>query len=97
MEEGDELTLCGTVFKVLHTPGHTPGHIILVSDDIAFVGDVIFSGSIGRSDLPGGDGLALMNSIRKKVITLPEETVLYSGHGPATTVGQEKATNPFIR
>jgi hydroxyacylglutathione hydrolase len=77
-------------------PGHAPGHVILVGDGVALVGDVVFQGSIGRTDLPGGDMATLMRSIREQVLTLPEETVLHTGHGPDTTVGHEARTNPFI-
>lgn len=83
-------------FEVRHTPGHAPGHVILVGDGVAIVGDCVFSGSIGRTDLPGGDFQTLMASIRSSILTLPDETVLYSGHGPETTVGHERATNPFL-
>jgi glyoxylase-like metal-dependent hydrolase (beta-lactamase superfamily II) len=84
--------------RVRFTPGHAPGHVILVSEEprIALVGDVIFQGSIGRTDLPGGDLRTLMTSIRDQVLTLPEDTVLYPGHGPPTTVAHERATNPFL-
>jgi len=87
---------CG--FDVRFTPGHAPGHVILVSSekDFALVGDVVFMGSIGRTDLPGGDFQTLMRSIREEVLTLPDETVLYTGHGPATTVGHERVGNPFL-
>ena len=79
-------------------PGHAPGHVILVAPDdgVAFVGDVVFQGSIGRTDLPGGDYATLMRSIREAVLTLPDETTLYSGHGPPTTVGRERRANPFL-
>jgi hydroxyacylglutathione hydrolase len=85
-------------FEVRHTPGHSPGHVILYSEPagIAFVGDVIFSGSIGRTDLPGGDFRQLMRSIREQVLSLPDETRLFSGHGPETTVGHERRGNPFL-
>lgn len=87
---------CG--LEIRYAPGHSPGHVILYSADAgaAFVGDVVFAGSIGRTDLPGGDFQQLMRSIREQVLTLPEETALYSGHGPVTTVGRERATNPFL-
>lgn len=83
---------------VRHTPGHAPGHVILVSSerDVALVGDVVFMGSIGRTDLPGGNLHTLMRSIREEVLTLPDHTVLYPGHGPATTVGHERVGNPFL-
>ncbi|HEX6751087.1 MAG TPA: MBL fold metallo-hydrolase [Longimicrobium sp.] len=77
-------------------PGHAPGHVILVGDGVAMVGDVIFSGSIGRTDLPGGDFATLMRSIREQVLTLPDATTLHTGHGPDTTVGHERISNPFI-
>jgi glyoxylase-like metal-dependent hydrolase (beta-lactamase superfamily II) len=85
-------------FEVRHAPGHAPGHVILWSAEagLAFVGDVIFQGSIGRTDLPGGDYRELMRSIREQVLTLPDETRLLPGHGPETTVGFERRTNPFL-
>ncbi len=85
-------------FEVRAVPGHSPGHMLLYSaaDGVAFVGDVVFQGSIGRSDLPGGDYKQLMRSIREQVLTLPGETRLYSGHGPPTTVETEARTNPFL-
>lgn len=85
---------CG--LSVRFAPGHSPGHVILVGDGVALVGDVIFLGSIGRTDLPGGDLPTLMRSIREQVLTLPDATTLHTGHGPDTTVGRERATNPFI-
>ena len=81
---------------VRFAPGHAPGHVILVGDGVAMVGDVIFSGSIGRTDLPGGDLATLMRSIREQVLTLPDATTLHTGHGPDTTVGHERISNPFI-
>ena len=84
--------------EVRHVPGHAPGHVILYSAaaGVAFVGDVVFAGSIGRTDLPGGDFQALMAAIRAQVLTLPDETTLYPGHGAPTTVAVERATNPFL-
>jgi len=95
---GEPLAFGSCSFEVRFTPGHAPGHVILVSPDdgLALVGDVVFQGSIGRSDLPGGDMQTLMKSIREQVLTLPDETTLYPGHGPPTTVGQERETNPFL-
>ena len=85
-------------FDVRFAPGHAPGHVILVAPEheLALVGDVIFQASIGRTDLPGGDFRTLMTSIREQVMTLPDETVLYTGHGPTTTVGRERVGNPFL-
>jgi len=96
LREGDTVTVGGVTLKVLHTPGHSPGHIVLVGDGIAFVGDVLFAGSVGRTDLPGGDTHQLLESIGRKLLTLPDATTVYPGHGPATTIGQERRTNPFL-
>lgn len=87
-----------SVFKVIHTPGHSPGHVILYAeeDGLALVGDLIFAGSVGRTDLPGGDYQALFRSIREHVLTLPGETRLFAGHGPETTVEHERTSNPFL-
>jgi len=82
--------------RVREAPGHAPGHVVLIGDGLALVGDCVFAGSIGRTDLPGGNLETLMNSIRTEILTLPDETILYSGHGPETTVGHERATNPFL-
>lgn len=84
--------------EVRHVPGHAPGHVVLYSaaDGLAFVGDVVFAGSIGRTDLPGGEFQTLIDAIRAQVLTLPDETELYPGHGPTTTVARERATNPFL-
>ncbi len=84
------------VLKVMETPGHSPGSISLVGDGAAFVGDLIFAGSIGRTDFPGGDYATLIRSAREKIFPLGDDVVLYSGHGPATSVGRERATNPFF-
>ncbi|MGK7311184.1 MAG: MBL fold metallo-hydrolase [Candidatus Longimicrobiales bacterium M2_2A_002] len=95
---GQELKLGDCVFEVRHTPGHSPGHVTLYSEaaKTAFVGDVVFSGSIGRTDLPGGSYQELMTSIREEILTLPDDTSLYSGHGPVTTVERERNHNPFL-
>lgn len=84
--------------EVRFAPGHAPGHVILHAADasLAFVGDVVFAGSIGRTDLPGGDFQQLMTSIREQVLTLPDETRLLTGHGPETTVARERRENPFL-
>ena len=97
LAEGQQLAVGGCRFQVLHTPGHTPGHVTFVGHALAFDGDVLFAGSIGRTDLPGGDSDALVRSIRRRLYTLPDETVVFPGHGPATTIGEEKRTNPFVR
>jgi glyoxylase-like metal-dependent hydrolase (beta-lactamase superfamily II) len=98
LSHGQRVTFGSSTFDVRFAPGHAPGHVILVAPDdrLALVGDVVFQGSIGRTDLPGGDFRTLMASIREQVLTLPDDTVLYTGHGPPTTVGQERATNPFL-
>ena len=96
LKEGEKINLDSLEFKVLHTPGHSPGHISLVSGEHAFVGDVIFKGSVGRTDFPGSSGPELIQSIRTKIYSLPDQTVLYPGHGPTSLVGIEKSSNPFV-
>jgi hydroxyacylglutathione hydrolase len=95
---GQVLEFGECAFQVRHVPGHSPGHVLLYNAEaaLAFVGDVVFAGSIGRTDLPGGSFGQLIQSIREQVLTLPDETRLLSGHGPETTVGRERATNPFL-
>ena len=95
---GDRYRFGECELEVRHAPGHSPGHVILYSQaaGLVFVGDVVFAGSIGRTDLPGGDYATLMSSIREQVLTLPDGTGLYPGHGPATTVGDERVGNPFL-
>jgi len=95
--EGEPAIVGGLAFDVLHTPGHSPGSVSLAGYGVVFVGDVLFAGSVGRTDLPGGDTDTLRASIRDKLYVLPDETVVYSGHGPATTVGEEARANPFVR
>ena len=97
LNDGDEVTAGAITLKVLHTPGHTPGGICLWQDNQVFVGDTLFQGSIGRTDFPGGDYATLMQSIRDKLLPLAEDTVVYPGHGPSTTIGEEKQLNPFVR
>ncbi len=99
LHEGDTIQIGETVeLEVLHTPGHTPGGICLKlkGEDLIFVGDTLFQGSIGRTDLPGGSFPQLMQSIKEKLLPLPDETAAYSGHGPGTTIGYERRYNPFI-
>jgi len=96
LEEGDSITFGDITLTVLHTPGHSPGGISLVTDKMVFVGDTLFAGSIGRTDLPGGDYEGLLEGVRTKIFTLGDDVVVYPGHGPQTTVGQEKQYNPFF-
>jgi len=95
---GMTLQLGSNEFEVRHTPGHTKGHCVLYipKEKVCFCGDLIFNGSVGRTDLPGGDWDILENSIRIQIFTMPDETRLLSGHGPETTVGHEKKHNPFV-
>lgn len=95
-QEGDELMAGSVALKVLHTPGHSPGSISLVADDAVFSGDTLFAGSIGRSDLPGGDGRMLLEQIRVKLLGLDDDVKVYPGHGPPTTIERERAFNPFL-
>ena len=97
LREGDQIGAGSIVLTVLHTPGHTPGGICLLEGQHVFVGDTLFQGSIGRTDFPGGDYGVLMASIRDKLLPLPDSTVVHSGHGAATTIGEEKQLNPFVR
>ncbi|HNZ49099.1 MAG TPA: MBL fold metallo-hydrolase [Candidatus Hydrogenedentes bacterium] len=96
LNHGDILSLGDLEFEVRHTPGHSPGHVVLIAPGIALVGDVLFAGSIGRTDLPGGSMKELLHSIHTQLMTLPDETKVYSGHGPATTIGEERINNPFL-
>lgn len=98
INENQELQIGGSHFQVLHTPGHTQGHVSFYHSEerVAFCGDLIFQNSIGRTDLKGGDAEQIISSIRNKILTLPDDTRLLSGHGSETTVGQEKANNPFL-
>ncbi len=97
VEEGDELKVGDTTFKVLHTPGHSPGSICLHQGLVLLSGDTLFNGSVGRTDFIGGSFEELERSIRTKIYTLDEKTLVYPGHGPITTVGIEKRFNPFVR
>jgi len=93
--DGDVLTFAGFEIEVLHTPGHTPGHCCFRTDALLFSGDLVFAGSIGRSDFPNSDPEAMQASLRR-FLTLPDELPVLPGHGPDTTVGRERATNPFL-
>jgi glyoxylase-like metal-dependent hydrolase (beta-lactamase superfamily II) len=99
LREHDTIRLGNDQLTVLFTPGHSPGHISFYCKEQHFVlsGDVLFRDSIGRTDLPGGDFNQLANSIKTRLYVLPDETIVYNGHGPETTIGYEKANNPYVR
>ncbi len=97
LEEGDTITFGTWTLTVLHTPGHTPGGVCFSGPGVVFTGDTLFAGSIGRTDLPGGDYHSLIDGVRKKIFPLGDSTRVYPGHGPVTTVGQERRYNPFFR
>ncbi len=99
LREGDVIDYAGIRLEVLDIPGHSPGHVVFAYRDepvLVFGGDVLFRGSIGRTDFPGGDHHLLLDGIRRKLFPLPADSVVYSGHGPVTTIGQEKRFNPFV-
>ncbi len=97
ISEGDKIRFGEITLKVIHTPGHSPGGVALLTEGHVFVGDTLFSGSIGRTDLPGGDYNTLISSVRNKLFILDDSTVVHCGHGPDTTIGREKQYNPFFR
>ena len=97
LKDGDIIEAGDLKFKVLHTPGHTPGGISLLCNGVVFSGDTLFNLGIGRTDMSGGDYGKLMESIATKLMVLPDDTVVYPGHGPETTIGTEKKWNPFLR
>ena len=96
LSAGDKIEFGGESGTVLHTPGHTKGGISILFDGVVFVGDTLFARSIGRTDFFGGSMDTILDSIRRELFTLPDETVVYTGHGPATTIGEEKSGNPFL-
>jgi glyoxylase-like metal-dependent hydrolase (beta-lactamase superfamily II) len=99
VKEGETLDYAGIALEVIEVPGHSPGHVVFLFRDapsLVFGGDVLFRGSIGRYDFPNSNGPLLLNGIRTKLFALPEETVVYPGHGPVTTIGHEKRFNPFV-
>lgn len=96
LAHGDVLSVGGLALRVRHAPGHSPGSVVFEGHGVAFAGDVLFQGSIGRTDLPGGDFETLLRSIEHELLTLPDSTIVYSGHGPETTVGHERRANPFL-
>jgi glyoxylase-like metal-dependent hydrolase (beta-lactamase superfamily II) len=94
---GDEVTVAGITFEVVDVPGHSAGHVAFHADGQLFSGDLLFAGSVGRVDLPGGDWDTLLDSVRRLLDRFPEDTVVHPGHGPATTLGRELQSNPFLR
>ncbi|GIL02326.1 MAG: hydrolase [Alphaproteobacteria bacterium] len=99
LKDGDTVTIGGHEFAVLHCPGHAPGHVVFVNERARFahLGDVLFNGSVGRTDLPGGDHAALIASIKQKLLPLGDDISFVCGHGPGSTFGRERQTNPFLR
>ena len=97
--DGETYNVGELAFKIIHCPGHTPGHIVLFNEAErkVFVGDCLFAGSIGRTDLPGGSSQQLMDALLNKVMPLGDDVKVYSGHGPVTTIGHERLTNPFLK
>lgn len=98
LKEGEAITIGGHAFDVLHCPGHTPGHLVFVNrtDRFAIVGDVLFRGSVGRTDFPYGDTAALLSSVRDKLFPLGDDIAFLCGHGPGSTIGVERRTNPYV-
>jgi glyoxylase-like metal-dependent hydrolase (beta-lactamase superfamily II) len=97
IREGDIIELGEVKLRVLHTPGHSKGSIALLSADVVFSGDTLFAGGIGRYDLPGGSLEEIMNSLKNKLLILPDHLKVYPGHGPVTTIGEERRSNPFLQ
>jgi hydroxyacylglutathione hydrolase len=99
LNEGDQVQVGELTFDILHCPGHSPGSVAFINPDqrLAIVGDVLFAGSIGRTDLPGGSQQQLLKSIRDKLLPLADDVTVLNGHGPVTTIGRERATNPFLQ
>jgi len=96
VSDGEALETDRYRFRVIYTPGHSPGGVCLLAEGLAFVGDTLFAGSIGRTDLPGGNYTTLLDSIRRVLLPLPDDTVLYPGHGPTSTIGRERQFNPYL-
>lgn len=98
LDDKETISLGSLTLEVLHCPGHTPGHVVLVerASNKVIVGDVIFAGSIGRTDFPQGNQQQLIDAIKQKIMVLPDDMTIYPGHGPTTTVAVEKATNPYV-
>ncbi len=95
--DGDEIIIGNTKLNVIHTPGHSKGSICLKADKVLFTGDTLFAGSIGRTDLEGGSYTEIIKSIKNKLTVLPHDTIVYPGHGPSTTIKEEKESNPFLQ
>jgi glyoxylase-like metal-dependent hydrolase (beta-lactamase superfamily II) len=96
IDDGDQIAFGDITLKVIHTPGHSPGGVSFYTDGVLFVGDTLFAGSIGRTDFPGGDFNTLIASIKNKLFPLGDDVRVYTGHGPSTTIGEEKRYNPFL-
>ena len=98
LDEGDQVSIGDLTFDILHCPGHSPGSVVFFNKELRFahVGDVLFNGSVGRTDLPGGNAETLLKSIRDVLFSYPDDSVVYSGHGPPTTLGAERERNPFL-
>jgi hydroxyacylglutathione hydrolase len=97
VKDGDTIAAGGISLKVLHTPGHSPGGICLLGQGMVFTGDALFAGSVGRTDLPGGDTATLLRSIETNLMSLPDDTKVFPGHGPESTIGRERQVNPFLQ
>ena len=97
LSEGDKISFGQSELEVVHTPGHTKGGVCFVGDGVAFTGDTLFAGSIGRSDFPGGSERDLIGNIKKKLLALPDETKVYAGHGPSSEIGWERKCNPYLQ
>lgn len=97
IEDDEVVDLVGLDFRVRHAPGHTEGSVVFAVDDVMLSGDVLFAGSIGRTDLPGGDHSSMLDSLQRVILTSPDEMTVLPGHGPQTTIGDERATNPYLR
>ena len=97
LEDGENISLDDISLEVMHTPGHTPGGICLKTGNVVFTGDTLFAGSIGRTDFPGASSQQLIKSIKDRLCILPDETLVYPGHGPSSSIGEEKRDNPFLK
>lgn len=95
-EEGDQVMVGEVALRVIHTPGHSPGSVCLVAEGVLFTGDTLFAGGVGRTDLPGGSGADLEASLRRLVTEFAPETIIYPGHGPSSTIAEERRSNPWL-